>query len=817
LGTWVKSRRRSADIEDDMDANRPLEPHTLDQILRSTLEVHPGAALSAAGEDGLFVPMPDSIPMGGRAVLEGRWPLDLVGAADAVKMIETWGRAQQTGVAHEKMHLKGTPPVPVDLYFIDARHSHGVFLVIAAPTERGAEAEPLPLPAPMPLRVAKIFKDDLSVITAIDAAATQILGWESDEIVGRRSIELVHPDDQERAILNWLEMLDDPSVPRPVRFRHQRKDLGWTWLEVTNHFQTVGSVMADVVDITEEMAAQDALREREQLLDRLAETVPLGLFQVDCDRRIVYANERLAGIVGTTTGDTVADRFAHVVAEDQPVLDANLTDVLTLGHHAEIELRLDLGSAAGIRQCALSIRPLGGGADEAVSGAIASVSDVTESVRLRRELERRATFDPLTGCRNRASVMADLDAALAAPGHRSAGTAAIFVDLDRFKPINDRLGHTAGDRVLEIAATRLKAVVRDGDIVGRFGGDEFLLLLTGVSEVSEALEVAGRVANVLHKQVTLPGGSVDMRASVGVAWSCQPGLTAGELVAEADTAMYESKRQGAGRPVLFGSSLPMVAGSGLEDERWLRDALAKDLLEVHYQPIVDLDDGRTIGYESLVRGRRDGRLVVAGDFIELAERTGLIHDIGVLVLERTVAQAAAQGAAADGLHWAVNASSLEIAAPGFTATVERCLTRHGVRPEQLIIEVTEHSSLGDSDQARTALRELDELGVLIALDDFGTGFSSLALLRTLPVSIVKIDRTFTAAITNDTRSRQLVDATIEMARRLDLTTVIEGVETEDQRELLLSLGGLRAQGWLFSPALPPAELFASGELADARS
>jgi diguanylate cyclase (GGDEF)-like protein len=307
------------------------------------------------------------------------------------------------------------------------------------------------------------------------------------------------------------------------------------------------------------MAAQEALRAREQLLHRLAEALPLGVFQVDTDRSIVYANERLAEITCTGPATTVDAQLCTVFADDRVVLDHALDAVLLAGVDADLEVRIEVPGAAGGRLCRMTMRALTADSGD-VTGAIVCVADVTESARLRIELEHRATYDALTGCHNRASIIGALETTLASDGG-SVGTALVFVDLDGFKAVNDELGHAAGDELLRIVASRLSDTTRDTDLVGRLGGDEFLVVCPRVASLDEVTRLGDRVAQALRDEVSVAGRRRRLRASIGVTWS-RAGVVCADvprcaeaIVAEADVAMYASKREGAGRPVLYEPSL----------------------------------------------------------------------------------------------------------------------------------------------------------------------------------------------------------------------------------------------------------------------
>jgi len=391
------------------------------------------------------------------------------------------------------------------------------------------------------------------MVVKIDESMTKILGWTSEEMVGRRSLEFIHPEDHSLAVDNWMEMLASRGPGRRVRLRHQRRDESWVWFEVTNHNlfddPDYGCIVSECVDISDEMQAHEELKAREQLLDGLAEAIPVGLFQLDAQRQIVYTNDRLHEILGVERADTVEAQLATVSEADRAVLDAALDDVLARGLQVDVEVELHLPPTNELRFCTISLRPLSED-NGTINGAIACVADITDSARMRAELTRRATFDELTGCYNRASIMDALEENIAS-GQRQADRAVVFVDLDLFKAINDEHGHAAGDELLSIVAQRLQGVVRDGDKVGRIGGDEFLAVCPDIGGPEQAMKLAERLAQAQREAVRVAtGGDIVVQASVGVAWSAGEGADADAMVAKADDAMYESKREGNGRPKL---------------------------------------------------------------------------------------------------------------------------------------------------------------------------------------------------------------------------------------------------------------------------
>ena len=351
----------------------------------------------------------------------------------------------------------------------------------------------------------------------------------------------------------WFEMLSSSSGTTRVRARHRRGDGSWLWLELTNvnHLERAeGCVITDMVDVTVEMAALEALRHSEQLLRRLAEALPTGVIQVDRARGVVYTNARLARVVGIHAAGTVDEQLSTVIPDDRARLTTALDRVLVDGLDTDLEVQLRLPGTVELHLCNVTIRALtdAGGAPD---GAVMCIEDVTEAAELRAELHRRATVDDLTGCLNRPTVLAELDRVLRRHSAGSPGTALAFLDLDKFKTINDTYGHDAGDQLLASVVTRLNSVLRRQDVVGRLGGDEFIIVLPEVHSLDEAAAIGQRVEAVLREPLEVVGGQpTRIRASIGVAWSHSTDITAIKLTAAADHAMYRSKRDGTSQPIL---------------------------------------------------------------------------------------------------------------------------------------------------------------------------------------------------------------------------------------------------------------------------
>lgn len=506
------------------------------------------------------MPLPPGIPIDRHRIMEvDERDLKRLVPPDRAVMARIWGRARAAGTAVGPVRLQSDPEVTSSLYFLDLRHRYGTMIGLFAEGERVDESVVRGASAPgLPPRAAHAVKDESSSIKSVDPALTEILGWAPDELVGRRAVELVHPEDRDAGIASWMEMLDSPGSSRRVRVRYMHHDGYWVWMEVTNENRLSddhdGCVASELVDISDEMSALEALRAREQLLGQLTETVPVGLFHVDLEGNLLFANRRFQEITGADIGATLAGQVASVLPEDRPRLEEAIRVALA-GAPVDVEIRTEAHHGDGVRHCAVSVRPLRNESG-AVSGVTGCIDDVTLDVLSRRQLEEKATTDPLTGCLNRLATLAALQELLDRPhsllSAPRSGTAAIFVDIDRLKPVNDVLGHAAGDELLVRAAQRIQRCVRSGDLVGRLGGDEFLVVCPGVSSAEDASRIAEALASrAFGRKARLPGGSVTVRASMGVSWTDAPGARAEQLVREADAAMYRSKRRRHSDPVVF--------------------------------------------------------------------------------------------------------------------------------------------------------------------------------------------------------------------------------------------------------------------------
>jgi diguanylate cyclase (GGDEF)-like protein/PAS domain S-box-containing protein len=540
---------------------RPVDNEVLDEVFDSILRDHPDVLLAALGDDGFRVPMPPAEALCGLASVpvppQRATMADLVVPGHRLTVVSVWERARRDGVAGAPVLLRGAPPRSARLKILDMRHRFGIWLAALAPSveDRPLGTAPLErLPAPLRPRSATMRLDMFANIMAVDERTVRMLGWPADQMIGARGLEIVHPDDHERVVSDWLQMLSDKQGKRH-RLRYRCRDGTLLWVESESSYLDADDpddveVVVQLHDISEEMAAHEATRHRERLFRRLAESLPVGILQLGQDGCVTYVNERFAQILGFPAGSVVGTRPEIGTEEDRRAVSAAVEAALDatgdqeLGDQ-ELEVSVRRADNGEVRRCAVTVVHLT--PEEGEPGAVICLSDITESARLREQLQKRATFDPLTRCYNREPAVAVLARALSCS--RAGTTGVMFVDLDGFKEVNDVLGHLVGDELLVRVAQRLAGSVRAGDVVGRFGGDEFLVVCREVRDPDLLLKVAERAFKSLSEPICLAGAVVNVRASIGVCSCSGGGATPVTMIEHADAAMYESKRRRADGPV----------------------------------------------------------------------------------------------------------------------------------------------------------------------------------------------------------------------------------------------------------------------------
>lgn len=450
--------------------------------------------------------------------------------------------------------------------------------------------------------------------------------------------------------------------------------------------------------------------------------------------------------------------------------------------------------------------------DPAVGGIVGNVRDITERAEAAAQLAWQAFHDQLTGLPNRALLMDRIGQALERSRRRGERVALLFVDLDRFKHVNDERGHEAGDHLLVEVASRLRRTVRAGDTVARLGGDEFVVVAEGGDDTDIAT-LADRIRAALEVPVAFhDGSSLPLSASIGMAHDA--GHPPERLLRDADAALYRAKEKGRNRVEVFNEALRVAAQRRATVEATLRRALDDGLVAVHHQPIVSLDDGTLVGTEALVRiPAGDGRLEPPREYIAVAEDRGLIVPLGEAVLDavgRDLARWRATAGSRTGggpvPFVAVNVSARQLGSPAYASRLAATLDRHGLRPRDLVVEFTEDTVIGADRSTGRTIDSLHEMGVRLWLDDFGTGYSSLAYLKRFPMDALKLDRSFVAGLGEDHSDTEIVRAVLALGRSLGLAVVGEGVETAQQLGLLGDLGCRLAQGFLLGAPGPPDQL-----------
>ena len=546
---------------------------------------------------------------------------------------------------------------------------------------------------------------------------------------------------------------------------------------------------------------RQALRESEERFRSLVLNTSDVIVILSPDGTIEYQSPSAERIWGYQPSELDATSLLALVHDDDlPVAQDLVAQALgrpRLGLAAELRLRLADGAWCYFEVVATNLLR-----DPRIRGIVATFHDVSERKSFEQALSYQAFHDALTDLPNRSLFVDRLERALVRSVRHGGSVGVLFLDIDNFKLINDSLGHSIGDQLLLAVTRRIQGCLRREDTLARLSGDEFAILVEDVPGVDDALRVAQRVLQGLQAPFALDGHEVFASASIGVVLSAPDRDRPDDLLRDADLAMYRAKANGKSRYEVFDHTMNARVTERLALETSLRRALERGEFRVHYQPIIDLADGEVSGFEALVRWEHPKRgLVSPLDFIPLAEETGLILPIGRWVLEESCRQIVAWQRLIGPerrLMLSVNISARQLQHPGLVETVAEILEQTGLEPSSLKLELTESLMMHDLDLTIERLRALLALGIELALDDFGTGYSSLAYLRRLPVSFLKIDRSFVKQLGVDPEDSAIVRAIVSLAHDLGMTVVGEGVETDGQRRELRRLGCSYGQGYLFS-------------------
>lgn len=646
---------------------------------------------------------------------------------------------------------------------------------------------------------------DGAVVYANDAA-TRMLGTRPTAL-----LPLLVGDAQEAAAALLREAAAG-RTPAPVSSRLAGEPERWVHLAAAPGPD--GAVQLALRDVTQEQAWLRRLELREQHFRAAFDSSPTGMALLDDRGAFVEVNQALVRTLGYPRAWFEGRAAVELVHPDEMELHREMVRRVRQGQGGQRQARRYLRSDGSLRHVLMAASPVGLGDRGALT--LLQLEDVTERHHAEGRLRHLALHDALTDLPGRSLVLDRLRQALEVLD--GGLVAVLFVDLDGFKLVNDALGHAAGDAVLVQAGERLREVVRRGDTVGRFGGDEFLVVCPGLADHQEGLEVAGRVERALAEPYPYEGDEVLVTASVGVAFTGDRARTeAVELVNDADTAMYRAKEMGKRRYEVFDSAMRERAAERVRLARLLSQRAEDGEVVVHYQPVVDLTGRHVVGVEALMRIRdEDGTLLLPAQFLELAQDSAVLPQLDEVLLGAATAQVQRWRESLDvDLELAVNASAGWIG-PDLPGSVERALTASGLPAERLVLELTEQTLIGSGPRVVDVLAALRRRGVRFALDDFGTGWGSLTYLRRFPIDVVKVDRSFVAGLPQDPDDLAIVRAVVELAHQLGMRCTAEGIETEDQHAALTGLSPEQGQGWLYARALPPEELPAALERLGAR-
>jgi diguanylate cyclase (GGDEF)-like protein/PAS domain S-box-containing protein len=666
------------------------------------------------------------------------------------------------------------------------------------------------------------FKDAAGRYLRLSRAHAYSLGLDdAAAALGRTAADLLPPDEAERAQTDEASIMRT-GVPVVELQEHVVRSDGEAWLVTTKQpLRDADGAIVGTFGVTRDITARKLMERRLQAhaeevaqanaelrrveaeLRTILESGPDAIIRYDRDLRIRYANAATAALVGRSVADLVGlDR--RELQDDRavsPEMLGALLRVLDTGQGSEHEYELQTPRGVAFLNTPLVPQH---DADGDVIGVIAVTRDLTERKRIEDLLADRAVRDPLTGLANRVLLTDRLHQAIMRLDREPGMLAVMFLDLDHFKVVNDSLGHGAGDALLVDVAQRIGSVARRIDTVARFGGDEFVILCERLAGTDDAAMIAERVAHAVAAPATYDGQQIHPTVSIGIAVAQAGDTTPEILIRDAEAAMYQAKDRGRGHGGyhFFDSGVRERAVARLVVESELREALEQGEFTLQYQPLWRLPDRVVSGFEALIRWTRPDGVRSPAEFIPVAEDSGLIVDIGRWVLDEAVGRLADWNGRRTGepLTMAVNLSARQLSHPALADDVARALTRHGVEPRLLTLEITETALLEESLSSVEVLGRLSTLGVRLALDDFGTGFSSLGHLRRYPVDILKIDRMFVEGL--DSGDNAIAGAVTAMAHALGMRTVGEGVETAEQLAALERIGCDEGQGFFLARPLP---------------
>ncbi|WP_235953496.1 putative bifunctional diguanylate cyclase/phosphodiesterase [Noviherbaspirillum galbum] len=635
----------------------------------------------------------------------------------------------------------------------------------------------------------------------------QLLSYDGpDELIGVPLEKLTAPEDLPKLLENHRKRLDGEVTSIRYTYRALRRDGQRVWVDVQGSaciYEGRPAVMGVALDVTRQVAFEHQSR----LANRVFDSTSEGIVITDAECRIEAVNPAFTRITGYGAEEAVGKLSRMMTGQGaQAKINRDMLAHLASDDHWQGEMR-DRRKNGEWYPAWLSISTVRD-ADRNITNYVGVFTDNTRRKQAESRLQFLASHDSLTGMINRSGLMAKFSEEIHRAALDNRQLALLFIDLDRFKTVNDTLGHLAGDQLLVAAAERMRQQLKGSDVAARLGGDEFTVLLNDPQSSGAAAKLAERLIAAMGQPFMIGGQEMFVTASIGVACYPADGTDAPTLLKNADVAMYRAKQRGRNTFQFFTSDMNTLAFEQLLLENSLRRAIERSEFELHYQPQLSTATGQLAGIEALIRWRHpELGLVLPGTFITMAEQNGLIVPIGAWVLQEACRQGKAwHDAGWEFGHIAVNLSARQFASDDLLDTIRAALDKSGLPPSMLELEITESTIMQSPQEAISLLGKLRDMGVALSIDDFGTGYSSLASLKQYPLDSLKIDRSFVKGTPDDADDVAITEAIIAIARKMGLKVVAEGVETTEQAEFLRAAGCDLAQGFLFGRPASASDL-----------